>query len=112
MNNIFPNIKKIVIDTDTGQIFDTDQRAEKFQEGFKFTQTSASNIWNVKHNLGSYEVFVQIFIDNEDGSQTQVYPEITFIDPNSISINFNSAYVTGMASILFFGEVYTVINNL
>ncbi len=56
---------------------------------YKHTQTAASALWTITHNLGRYPV-VDTFI-TVDGQLRKVMPaEVTFIDSNTCTVAFTS----------------------
>jgi len=58
---------------------------------FVFTQTTASSTWLIEHGLGFYPN-----VTIEDGSGNDISGAITYIDANSLQIDFNTA-TTGVA---------------
>lgn len=70
---------------------------EVIPKGYIHLQSSAADPWVINHNLNS-EDYVVFVVDN---SGNQLFPDnISVLDVNSISINFNVA-TTGKAVIIF-----------
>ena len=64
---------------------------------YRHTQTAASALWTITHNLGRYPV-VDTFI-SVDGQMRKVMPaEVTFIDNNTCTVAF-SAPRSGFATV-------------
>ena len=60
---------------------------------YRHTQTSASSIWNIKHNLGKHPS-----VSVESSSGYVVIGEVQYIDDNNLTIKF-SASLTGFANL-------------
>jgi hypothetical protein len=61
---------------------------------FEYTQTTPSNSWVIKHNLG-YQPIIRIFVGN-----TEVFPSsITFDSNFQVTVTFSQSYV-GMARLI------------
>ena len=54
---------------------------------FTFTQSTATNTWNVTHNLGKFPSVSVV-----DSGDTVVYGDIDYIDNNSLTITFSAAF--------------------
>ena len=54
---------------------------------FTFTQSTATNTWNVTHNLGKFPSVSVV-----DSGNTIVYGNIDYIDNNSLTITFSAAF--------------------
>lgn len=53
---------------------------------FVYTQQTASNTWDINHDLNKFPSVIVV-----DSAGTLVQGEITYTDSNNISINFSSA---------------------
>ena len=54
---------------------------------FTFTQSTATNTWNITHNLGKFPSVSVV-----DSGNTIVYGNIDYIDNNSLTITFSAAF--------------------
>ena len=54
---------------------------------FTFTQSTATNTWNITHNLGKFPSVSVV-----DSGNTIVYGDIDYIDNNSLTITFSAAF--------------------
>ena len=54
---------------------------------FTFTQSTATNTWNITHNLGKFPSVSVV-----DSGDTVVYGDIDYIDNNSLTITFSAAF--------------------
>ena len=54
---------------------------------FTFTQSTATNTWNITHNLGKFPSVSVV-----DSGNTVVYGDIDYIDNNSLTITFSAAF--------------------
>ena len=68
-----------------------DKRFAVEDKTFVYTQQTASNDWEIKHDLNKFPSVTVI-----DSAGTLIQGEITYTDNNNISINFSSA-ISGKA---------------
>ena len=54
---------------------------------FTFTQSTATNTWNITHDLGKFPSVSVV-----DSGNTVVYGDIDYIDNNSLTITFSAAF--------------------
>jgi hypothetical protein len=81
---------------------------------YTYTQNTASTVWNIKHNLGTKYLTVEL-VDEHDTVITGKYdhPIITYVDENNITVAFSYAKagkavlsVGGAANVSVTGNVY------
>ena len=69
-----------------------------------FYKQTPSNVWKVFHGKWfKRTILFNVFVYAADGTLNKVVPKVTYIDDNSISLNFGKlGLVTGIAEILYF----------
>lgn len=61
-------------------------------KNYTHTQTTASDVWNIAHNLNKKPSVTVI-----DSSGSLIFGDLIYNDNNSLTIDFNSVEVTGTA---------------
>jgi hypothetical protein len=59
-----------------------------YNEPFLYTQTTASNLWMINHNLGVYPI-VDVIVNDTTGLVKIIPMNIYVIDLNNVSIEFS-----------------------
>jgi hypothetical protein len=68
---------------------------------YKHTQATPSAIWEVDHNLGSYDILVGIYDDNN----VLIYADYYFLSPDKIQVRLNEEK---MGRCIIFGDSNTL----
>ena len=58
---------------------------------YSHTQTDASTLWTIVHNLGSYPI-VDVYTTADDASVQKILPAgVSYVDANTVQVTFTSA---------------------
>ena len=60
---------------------------------YPFTQTNPSITWTINHNLDVVHPVVDVWILNDDGTYINSDAQVTFIDSNTVVVDFTSSTI-------------------
>jgi hypothetical protein len=101
MTNFFSNLRKLLIDRQTGAYIASNNALESIEGFFFFEQNIVSSQWVLQHNFSNPNFIVVIYVQQDDGSYNRAWPNFIKSDDLKIIVDFNTTKTKGYACILF-----------